>query len=338
MDNFTEAYQKAREVSAQQQFGGEWNALLKEKLRLQSFYSRTGFSRSNAKAPAKLREQLTKGVKDKLTESDQLFQAASNDKSGGSLIDRAATLKFTRHLYHVAARGGQDVWVYAPPQSDATWVFDEITGDEATIKARLARNDEIFSQEQRKWMSTSLMLARKISEDCKHKLAGGIFSGVKSSTKDMVKRWFADEDTTDEDVTKIMQTLLTGFKQIAKSCNTSSLVFTDYPDWRAQRDKYFGAAFRGGEGGGFPVVYLEGAFTRLTGNSGQAWLCAETIIHELSHHDLSTQDHRYDHHGLKPNKTAFSAAKAIENADSWGYFALDLAGYLSKSDFAKVYK
>jgi len=338
MDNFSEAYQKAREVSAQQQFGTDWNSLLKDKWQLQSFYARNGFSRSHAKAPAKLREQLSKGVKDKLSESEQLHQAATNPKSGGALTERAAALKFTRHLYHVVARGGQDVWVYAPPQSDATWVFDEITGDEATIKARLERSDEIFSQDERKWMSTSLMLARKVSEDCKHKLAGGMFSGVKNSTKDVVKRWFADEDTTEDDVATIMQTLLDGFKQIASSCNRSSLVFTDYPDWRAQRDKYFGAAFRGGEGGGFPVIYLEGAFTRLTGNSGKAWLCAETIIHELSHHDLSTQDHRYDHHGLKPIKGVFSAAKALENADSWGYFALDLAGYLSKADFAKVYK
>ena len=53
---------------------------------------------------------------------------------------------------------------------------------------------------------------------------------------------------------------------------------------------------------------------------------------------MKTEDHRYDHHGLKPNKAAFPASKAIENADSWGYFALDLAGYLSVADRSKVYK
>jgi hypothetical protein len=72
----------------------------------------------------------------------------------------------------------------------------------------------------------------------------------------------------------------------------------------------------------------------MTGNSGKLWLCAETIIHELSHHDVSTEDHRYDHAGLKPKK-AFPYAKAISNADSWGYFAIDLAGYLSASDLKK---
>lgn len=339
MDTFTEAYEKAREVTGSQQYSSDWNTFVKDKCALQSFYGRKGFSKSHAKAPTRLREQLAKGVKDKSAESEQIYAAATNPKSGGSLCDRAATLKFTRHLYHVVERGGQDVWVYAPPQSDATWVFDEITGNDAvTIKGRLERNDEIFSEEQRKWMSASLMLSRKIAEDCKHKLSTGLLRQVKSTTKDVVRRWFLDEDGTDDDLQKATETLLAGFKKIAQSCNSSTLVFTDYPDWRAQRDQYFGGALRGGEGGGFPVIYLEGAFTRLTGNSSKIWLCAETIIHELSHHDLSTQDHRYDHHGLKPNKTSFPGSEALDNADSWGYFALDLAGYLSKADFNQVYK
>jgi hypothetical protein len=68
------------------------------------------------------------------------------------------------------------------------------------------------------------------------------------------------------------------------------------------------------------------------------WLCAETIIHELSHHEMNTQDHRYDDAGLKPNSATFPFAKAIDNADSWGYFALDLAGYLSKADHDRVWR
>jgi len=154
----------------------------------------------------------------------------------------------------------------------------------------------------------------------------------------MIKRWFLDESCDEDEFNSARVKLIAGFNKISVSCGASSLVFADYPDWRAQRNKYFGAAFRGGEGGGFPVVYLEGAFTRLTGNTGRQWLCAQTIIHELSHHDISTQDHRYDHHGLKPNKASFPYTKAIENADSWGYFALDLAGYLSKSDLDNTWK
>lgn len=76
--------------------------------------------------------------------------------------------------------------------------------------------------------------------------------------------------------------------------------------------------------------------TRLPGNTGRLWLAAETIIHELSHIDVSTQDHRYDSSGLKPGANAFPMASALDNADSWGYFAIDLAGYLSNADRDKV--
>jgi hypothetical protein len=58
----------------------------------------------------------------------------------------------------------------------------------------------------------------------------------------------------------------------------------------------------------------------------------------MSHHEVSTVDHRYDNQGLKPNKAAFPYTKAIVNADSWGYFALDLAGYLSKADSDNTWK
>ncbi|NOX76540.1 MAG: hypothetical protein GXP17_08015 [Gammaproteobacteria bacterium] len=160
----------------------------------------------------------------------------------------------------------------------------------------------------------------------------------KKKCAEKIKHWFLDEDCGDDELDDAISKLTAGFNKITVSCNASTLVFADYPDWRAQRDKYYGAAIRGGEGGGFPVIYLEGAFTRLTGNSGKKWLCAQTIIHELSHHDVKTRDHRYDSQGLKPDKATFPYAKTIQNADSWGYFALDLAGYLSRSDRKKTLK
>lgn len=87
------------------------------------------------------------------------------------------------------------------------------------------------------------------------------------------------------------------------------------------------------------MIYLEVAFTRLTGNSGKKWLCAETIIHELSHHGVSTQDHRYDSHGLKPDKTTVPFAEAIrQRRQPGGYFAFDLAGYLSNADPDRTWK
>lgn len=339
MQKFTESYQKARDVVSTQKFSTDWDPYLKNKVSIQKFFGPTGFDGSRSKTPESLRKKVEENARSgKISTGEVLYAAAVNTSSPGALNERAAALKMLQHLHLTKESGGQKVWVYAPPQSDSGWVFDEIAGTAATVKDRLKRADEIFSEEQRRWMSSALGLSRKISEDCKIKLAGGVFRNVKASTREKVRKWFLDETSTDETLADALKILLAGFKKIAIACNANTLVFTDYPDWRSKRDDYFGAAFRGGEGGGFPVIYLEGAFTRLTGNSGKQWLCVETIIHELSHHELSTEDHRYDSHGLKPDSASFSYAKAIANADSWGYFALDLAGYLSASDATQVYK
>jgi len=97
----------------------------------------------------------------------------------------------------------------------------------------------------------------------------------------------------------------------------------------------YGSVWPGGEGK-FPVIYLAGAF-KAAGSSGKLWLCAQTIIHEASHLEVSTKDKRYDTRGLKPG-TAFPHTDAIVNADSWGYFCIDLCGHLSESDRNNVLK
>jgi hypothetical protein len=336
MQKFTEAYKKAKEVVEKQEFETEWQTYLAKKCNVGKLFGEKGFMKGSAKAPELFREKLREKVTVGTNVGDVLYAAANGGKPALTMKERAATLKMLRHVYRIAEKGSQDVWVYAPPKSDKAWVFDELNGDAATVKARLAAEDEIFSSEEMKWMSSALQIARKISEDTKSKL--GAFFGASTKTKDLVKHWFLDDTCGDTELADAISKLSAGFKKIAVSCGSPTLVFADYPDWRTQRDNYFGAAFRGGEGGGFPVVYLEGAFTRLTGNSGKSWLCAETIIHELSHHEVSTRDHRYDSAGLKPNSTVFPYAKTIDNADSWGYFALDLAGYLSKADHDNTWK
>jgi hypothetical protein len=339
MQKFTEAYEKARDVVLLQQYDNNWQPFLRDTCKVTKLLDTKGFASTHEKSLELIRARVAKLAKEgKADAGSVIYDASVNAKSPGAIGDRAATLKFLKHVYRVHKIGGQTVWVYAPPKADSGWVFDEVTGDVGTMKARLKHEEEIFSSTERKWMSKALSLSRKICEDAKSKLGGGKVDNIKASAKSKIERWFLDQDSDADTLANVVQKLNGGFKKIAAACNKSTLVFADYPDWRARRDQYFGAAFRGGEGGGFPVIYLEGAFTRLTGNSGKAWLCAETIIHEFSHHEVSTQDHFYDSDGLKPDKAAFPYEKAIDNADNWGYFALDLAGYLSKADFEKVWK
>ena len=337
MKTFTQAYSKAREVVEKEEFEGEWQAFLKKEANLKKLFGDKGFSRGAAKYPERVRTHIGELAREGKSDAGEvIYAAAAGGKPALSVLDRAATLKLVRHVHRIVEKGSQDVWVYSPPKEHTGWIFDELTGNAATVKSKLAQDAELFSSNEMKWMSSALAIARKISEDTRSKLSRIL--GASDRTKEIVKRWFLDDSCGDKDLSQAVSTLAAGFKKIAVACNASTLVFTDYPDWRAQRDKYFGGAIRGGEGGGYPVVYLEGAFVRLTGNSGKMWLCAETIIHELSHYEVSTQDHRYDSHGLKPSSTVFPYAKAIDNADSWGYFALDLAGYLSATDRSNTWK
>jgi hypothetical protein len=66
--------------------------------------------------------------------------------------------------------------------------------------------------------------------------------------------------------------------------------------------------------------------------------CVETIVHEVSHRVAGTDDFAYDNTGLRPSKTGIRFSHALRNADTWGYFCVDLAGMLAQSDSDKVLK
>jgi len=340
MSLFTTTYTKARDVAQGQKFSEpDWDKFFTD-VGVKALFGAKGFDTSKAPAPEKVRTKVADAAK--AVELDRshyvkkagrvIYEASQNDKSSGKWNERAALIEFLRHLYRARKTGAQDVWVYAPATDYPKPVFDELSGTDSHIKKRLGYDDEIFSAKERDLMCDALAIAQKISADAVVKLGA-----KEDATKTMIKDWFLDSGATDATLDEAIKKLCDGFKKISASCGSTTLVFTDYLDWRKDRKKYFGGAIKGGEGGGFPIIYLEGAFTRLEGNSGKLWLCAETIVHELSHHDVSTSDHQYDHQGLKPKGT-FPYAKAIDNADSWGYFAIDLAGYLSEADRKKVLK
>ncbi|MBE0436189.1 MAG: hypothetical protein IBX56_10345 [Methylomicrobium sp.] len=336
MKIFTEAYKKAKEVIDTKEFSGpDWQKFLKNEAKIKGLFGPDGFSSAHFKTPDKIREKINSETSYSIvrffgggkSSGAVIYEAANNTTNPAGLNERAATLKFVKHLYRAQKRGAQDVWIYSPPSGHKGWVFDEIKGGKETILASLNKETEIFSKSDMGNMCSALGLALKISEDTKIKLAD-----KSENTKKLIKRWFMDEDCGDTELNEAITKLSDGFKKIAVCCNSNTLVFTDYPDWRARRDKLMGGAIPGGEGGGFPIIYIEGAFTELANRSGNLWTCARTIIHEFSHHEIKTKDHRYRHQGLKPNKASLAYAKTITNADSWACFAVDLAGYMPESD------
>lgn len=334
MNKFTEAYKKAREVITNQSFasggGVDWEKFLKTDAPVPSILADDGPATVHADVAEKVRKKIKEARTGMLwwrdNEGDVIWSAAANG-TGGSHEERAAALKFVRHFYRFEKRGAQDVWIYNPPKKHAKFVFDEIKGTANECKRKLAEKKELFSNKDMKHMAAALKTALASSQKAVVKL-----NTPDDAVRQIVKDWFCDDHGSDAQLTNAMNKLKAGMPKIVSCLNSNKLVFTDYPDWRDKRSEYMGAAVRGGEGGGFPVIYIEGAFLSYAGNSGQMWTCARTVVHEASHHELSTQDHKYRHQGLKPTGNKLSSATALDNADSWGCFAIDIDGKLSKAD------
>jgi len=340
-NNYTDqVYKKSRELFTTQKFEGEWQKFIHEKINVDSLLSATGPSTAYADALDKLRSKINETVKD-ATKSGSgldsaekvLIAAAKPGDPQNKWAERAAALKMLKHFYRHSQRGAQDVWIYSPPKDYTKWIFDEIKGTDTVISAKLQKEEEVYTEGDKKTMGDALQIALACSQKTEKLLAEG-----KPETVAIVKRWFADGNTSEDQTKTDVATLLSGFKKISNLCNSNTLVFPDDPNDRKSATKYeklYGSVWPGGEGS-FSVIYLAGAFKK-AGNSGRLWLCAQTIIHEASHLEVSTEDHQYDTEGLKPG-TGFPHSQAIDNADSWGYFCIDLCGYLSQSDRDQVLK
>jgi len=335
MDNFSEAFEKARTVIKNQKFEDSWQKFLKNEAKISELFEESGPNNTKADALEKIRNKLKSMSRGAVGAfflgggvADTIIKASKNGTENGKDAERAATLKMLRHLYLSSQRGAQDVWTYAGTKAFAKWVYDEITGDEKAYKYKLGKDTEVYSKGDRKMMCEALALALEWSLFAVTKLGSG-----DETTKAVVKRWFGDENTTDAQITTAIVTLRNGFQKIANVANSNKLIFSDDPIDRSNGGWKDWAFVYNAEK--LNVVYLQGAFLK-AGNSGKLWMCALTIIHELSHKVVGTKDYRYDNDGLKPSTTSLPHGKAIDNADSWAYFAVDLKGKVSNSDKLRV--
>jgi hypothetical protein len=112
---------------------------------------------------------------------------------------------------------------------------------------------------------------------------------------------------------------------VTRENSVGHLIYTDSVSERGTHANAGTEAFVWGDP--LDVVYIEEKFfgrrNTLTGLTN--W--ARIVVHELSHREVATKDHAYEHQGMAPKK--LSAAKAIENADSWAWFCADCGGALS---------
>lgn len=327
MERFSQAYTQCRKIFQGGNFADDWQKFLTTDVLVGSLLGADGPEPKHAAGLDKLRAKICAAPEGK--RGPVLTAAATSSTSLGAVAERAASLKMLWHLYHVCERGAQNVWVYSPPVDYTTWVYDEIKGGREVYEPKLEKTAEVYSADQRKVISTALAQALRAANAAVAKLGT-----PDDPTKALIRKWFADEDTTDAQIDTAAKTLIEGFKKIAAVCNSNYLVFSDEPIDRS--------------GGGWKdyafvdptetlnVVYAQGAFLKAAGSTGRVWICVETIVHELSHRVAGTDDFAYDNSGLAPSKTGITFSHAIRNADSWGYFCVDLAGMLADSDRTRV--
>lgn len=258
---------------------------------------------------------------------------------------QCATIKMLRHLYMVRSRGGQEVWCYSPPKAYTKWIFDEIgwKGGKA-LEKKLNEETEVYSESEKTTLADATQMAKAWAMKAVTEL-----TNPNDATKAAIKLWFGKDATDDDKIKEIAKKLLAGFKKISATLNSNKLILSDHaPDRVKVYDKksgkvgwddyafvkptYFFDLF----GEKMDVIYAQGAMLRC-GKIGKLWLAALTVIHELSHREVKTDDKRYDTSGdLNPQHGKLSMGAALNNADSWGYFCADINGALPASEKNKV--
>lgn len=336
MNKFSQAYEAAQMALSSGKLAGDFGKL-QPTLKL-LLGGAEGPNPGQGAALDKLREAVSRGERALVAKGKTGGQArgqvlAAGAGDGKTLTERAATLKMLRHLYKGTIAGGQAIWVYAPPVAYTKWIFDEVAGADAkTLEATLSKDEtEVYSETQRAVMASAVQTARAVS------LAVTVKLGAASdATKAVVRRYFGDASTSEKELINIMTTLAAGYQKIAAACNAGNIVISDEPGDRTGGGWKDWAFIYNAEA--MSVIYLQGAWLKKAdevspSNESPLYRCVRTIIHELSHKQVSTEDVVYGPKGLKPEgSAALKPEYALHNADSWAYFAVDVMGYLTGPD------
>lgn len=327
MNVFTEVYDKSVELLKKPALHADWRDI---EAGLKRLLQADGPSAADARTLDDLRQKLRDVVKNSedpaaKAKAKEIMRVVQSGKNG--FQDRAALIKQMRHFYLVARKGNQCIWVVDQPRAYGKWDYDLFAGKSAVdLTSTLARETEVFGSGNRRLLSDALQLARKWSADTEIKLS----SPTKATTK-AIRTWFHRRGAKAEDVETTRGVLLEGFKKITAACNSGRVIFSDRPHLRASGD-YDNTYASVNAGDKMPVIYIYQTFLDTgrrsrDGKIPKLWLCALTVIHELSHKLQRTEDIRYDYQGLAPSRS-FPPSDAIRNADSWAYFCGDVLGHV----------
>lgn len=327
-DRFTEAYAEIRNGLASSKFSSDknWQKVIRN---ARNLCQPDGFDIGSKRAVGDLRNLLVKSKSKGNNEAVSLFKGAGEKISGtgaGALVSttlakRLGALKTLRHTYLLKQFGGHKVWIIAIPTSFSDWPHHELKGSLGPATTKLVDLSERFTQEDRKNLSNASQEGLKWV----HKTMIVTGNPKKQKNFELIARWFADKNSKDNDIYAAAATLNEGFKKVAKMLKSGHLIYTDSVGERGTQENVGTEAFVWGDD--IDVVYIEEEFfgkkNTLTGLTN--W--ARIVVHELTHREVATKDHAYEHQAINPNK--LTAAKAIENADSWAWFCADCAKALT---------
>jgi hypothetical protein len=327
--------------SADYPAAGDWVPVITEARQL---VVANGYDAEKYKASEALRKRVAAAGKKNVAAAATMFTAAgvtSLPSSGSKAIPaavakRVAALEMLRHLWLIKKSGSHKLWVLSLPESYRDWPAADLAGkDWDGIGTRLNDESSHFSVDDRKHLSQATQNGLKWVQ----KAMAVSANPNKKGNLDIVRRWFADENSTDEDMKAAAATLNAGLKKIAGVIKSTFLLITDMPLDRGNPAKASTNAFVF-SGEKIDVIYVEAAFFSNADMFKDLKNWTRIVVHELSHRACKTDDHRYRHNkaGLKPSAADvnFTAAKALDNADSWAMFCMDCSGEMVPGDYVKV--
>ena len=303
-----------------------------------------GYNVEKYKASEALRKRVAAASEKNVKPAATMLAAAgvtSLPSSGSKSIPsgvacRVAALEMLRHLWLIKKSGSHKLWVLSLPESYRDWPAADLAGkDYDNISNRLNDESSHFGEDDRKHLSQATQNGLKWVQKAMTVTA----NPKKKGNLDVVKRWFSDENSTDEDMQAAAATLNAGLKKIAGVIKSTFLLITDMPLDRGNPTKASTNAFVFSSEK-IDVIYVEAAFFSNADMFKDLKNWTRIVVHELSHRACKTEDHRYRHNkaGLKPSAAdpKFTAAKALENADSWAMFCMDCSGEMVQGDYLKV--
>ena len=250
---------------------------------------------------------------------------------------RCAALKTLRHTHYHARRGNHKMWIVSLPESYSEWPDRYLAGTTEQLVLKLGDAKEHFSAEERKHMSDATQRGLKWVHKAEIALDD---LRDKSMGLTLLKRWFGDETTTDEQLRNFGATLKAGLKKIAPKLSAGTLIVTDFVPIRNSRDdEGFAGANAFVWADTRDVIYVEKGFfskdaSAVFQKDERHW--ARIMVHEMTHREAKTDDKRYGWKGINPSKGSFPSADAMVNADSWALFVADAAGAMTRTDRARA--